>query len=759
MYRILALLCLFAWCFHARAQDFNNYQPLRSSGTMPEKFITSSTEKYLKDKAEKISDSDKRKDRKAKEEFLLSANFQIDRLLLSGQVLFNDPVTLYINKVLDQVLKDDPKLRSEIEAYAVKSPAVNAFATDNGIILVNIGLIAHLENEAQLAYVLSHEITHYKKQHSMDEYAESKRIEKGRGMYKGTTFDQKLLARSNYSKEKESEADLEGLKTFLKSNYSITALDGVFNALIYAGQPYADKGFDKSFLERGSLLISGNYWLSKPDTFKGRDDNDSLSTHPAVSKRRKAVHDLLKDEKSEGRKDFLVSESEFMRVRKICRFESTEQYINERDFESALYNSYLLLQEYPHNTYLKKKVFEALYGLAKYQNGGRLEEVHIHPDYITGSSQRINYLVQETSPGELSLMALVQGWELKKQYPNDRKLQAEVNDIFRETVEMHYKDISYFSTAPRSADTTPVVVKEAPKKSPAKKTPSKKKTPKKKRKKSNKTGMARYALVELLQDTEFVAQYKSYAKEAKKKRMASRKPVKKVTDADGQVEEVYDEDKDIQNGNKPEINKILIVNPYYYFIKTTGKTGIKYLKSESGQRKYNELLKETADRVGIEYTMLDSKDLEASSVTTFNDISALNEYFSQVLNDDEVTRINHMEPELQAIKEKYHTRYVCWTAVISTRTKDETLGALAISSMGCFILWPVVIVKAIMPDYRTYFYTIVMDLETGKTMLQQGETYRIKDDKDVMKGMMYYTFSAIKLRQKGALKPKEVKKK
>jgi hypothetical protein len=79
--------------------------------------------------------------------------------------------------------------------------------------------------------------------------------------------------------------------------------------------------------------------------------------------------------------------------------------------------------------------------------------------------------------------------------------------------------------------------------------------------------------------------------------------------------------------------------------------------------------------------------------------------------------------------------------------------------MGCFMLWPVFIVKAITPDYRTYFYTIVMDLETGKTMLQQAESYRIKDGRDVMKGMVYYTFSAVKLRQKGALKPKEVKKK
>lgn len=47
----------------------------------------------------------------------------------------------------------------------VEDPAVNAFTFGGGLINVNAGLIARMENEAQLAFILAHEIAHVVEHH------------------------------------------------------------------------------------------------------------------------------------------------------------------------------------------------------------------------------------------------------------------------------------------------------------------------------------------------------------------------------------------------------------------------------------------------------------------------------------------------------------------------------------------------------------------------------------------------------------------
>src|SRR5687768_7051700 len=83
----------------SQAFDFNRYEPLRSSGELPKELTILSSKKYEKERA-KIDKNDNRSDRIAKNDFLLENSYLIDELLLSGKVLYNDPVGLYVNKVL-----------------------------------------------------------------------------------------------------------------------------------------------------------------------------------------------------------------------------------------------------------------------------------------------------------------------------------------------------------------------------------------------------------------------------------------------------------------------------------------------------------------------------------------------------------------------------------------------------------------------------------------------------------------------------------
>lgn len=55
-----------------------------------------------------------------------------------------------------------------IRVYVVDVPEFNAYAMPNGAVVVYTGLLLQAENEAQLAFVLGHEITHYLHRHSLE---------------------------------------------------------------------------------------------------------------------------------------------------------------------------------------------------------------------------------------------------------------------------------------------------------------------------------------------------------------------------------------------------------------------------------------------------------------------------------------------------------------------------------------------------------------------------------------------------------------
>lgn len=93
---------------------------------------------------------------------MIESSYYIQQRLMSGVVLFNDSLSAYVTKVATIILKDDTATLNKLHFYAYKSTDQNAFTSATGNILITVGLIAQLENEAQLAYILAHEITHFK---------------------------------------------------------------------------------------------------------------------------------------------------------------------------------------------------------------------------------------------------------------------------------------------------------------------------------------------------------------------------------------------------------------------------------------------------------------------------------------------------------------------------------------------------------------------------------------------------------------------
>ena len=80
-----------------------DFTRLKCEGPIPEEFLKLSTEKYLEDYK---NNEDKALDK----EFFITSRFVIDELVLRGKVLFNDPVSNYVNKVAGNLLKNNPAI-------------------------------------------------------------------------------------------------------------------------------------------------------------------------------------------------------------------------------------------------------------------------------------------------------------------------------------------------------------------------------------------------------------------------------------------------------------------------------------------------------------------------------------------------------------------------------------------------------------------------------------------------------------------------
>lgn len=96
------------------------------------------------------------------QEYLLTEN-QGEVLKLRRALYDNPRVQEYVNRLGQQIVPDDSE-----KLYSFKvivNPVPYAYTLSTGTVLVSTGMVAQLDNEAQLAYILAHELAHVYKDH------------------------------------------------------------------------------------------------------------------------------------------------------------------------------------------------------------------------------------------------------------------------------------------------------------------------------------------------------------------------------------------------------------------------------------------------------------------------------------------------------------------------------------------------------------------------------------------------------------------
>ena len=126
----------------------------------------------------------------------------------------------------------------------LNSEKVNALALPGGFIYITRGLLALVENEAELAGVLAHEIGHVTARHTAERYSTAKATNLGMMMLNilssatgvPTGVNQLLgfgaeAALKSYSRDQELESDMLGVNYLVRAGYSPFAMTSFFHKL------------------------------------------------------------------------------------------------------------------------------------------------------------------------------------------------------------------------------------------------------------------------------------------------------------------------------------------------------------------------------------------------------------------------------------------------------------------------------------------------------------------------------------------------
>ncbi|MEM9916771.1 MAG: M48 family metallopeptidase [Bacteroidota bacterium] len=717
---------------------------LRAEGKIPKEYITPSKKKYKRQIEALEKKSINRRDKKSQKQFLLQSNFMIDDLLQSGLVLFNDSVTNYVNDVLQIIVEANPniKRKEKLRVYTLRSPNVNAFATDQSIIFVTLGLLANLENEAQLAYVLSHEMVHIQERHTLDLFLETKEINRRKRNDKNilgeSSFNARLLAKSMFSKQLEMEADEHGWDLFVNTNYSSQSLPNVFKMLFYSYLPFDDVEFPTDYFDEGTYILPQRYWKKEVDPITPfSDTEEELGTHPSAFKRLNRLEPKIREvAAAEDKENFLVSEERFRSIRKQARYELPLLHLESELLADALYNSYLVENLITSDFHTRKIMAKALYMQAKYEH--EYESLNPTAINVEGASQRVHFLLDEMPTEEVVVLALRYNWKLYQENPKDKELAVITEDLFRIMVEYHQlEDFKHqYITA---VDTTNIVVE-----------PEKLDTTQEASKydkiaaQQNDSNYWQFAFVPYIQDSSFVEGFNKGLKALKRKE----KLEKYYSTRQGKVER-YNDQKERSKGLYLGINRITVVNPFYLNLDGRRRdNNVRFIKSEEGQSEFRSTIKDVSKISKLRVNILDVVDLRSTDIQAFNDIRHLNSWFEQQINHLDLSLTpGYSQNTIDQIADRYNSDYFLWTGIISLRQKKRIVGDVVLSLLIPYYL-PVGIYRMAKPSYDMMFYAILFDVKTGKREAIKFEYFDYKDTDTLVKAHLYDVFNQIKARKK-----------
>ena len=159
----------------------------------------------------------------------------------SGRVVTDPTLNQYVRGIICRIVSE---YCADIRFYIVQTPHFNASMAPNGYMEIWTGLLLRAENEAQLAYVIAHEVGHYLRRHSLQRWLDVRATtdflvffqvaSSAAGVgYAGELGELVALGYLfKFSRDQEREADGVGFDLMVAANYDPRQAARVWTALL-----------------------------------------------------------------------------------------------------------------------------------------------------------------------------------------------------------------------------------------------------------------------------------------------------------------------------------------------------------------------------------------------------------------------------------------------------------------------------------------------------------------------------------------------
>jgi hypothetical protein len=723
----------------AQAQNFDDYQLLRSGEKVPAALYTSMADKINLQIGEKPKS---RREGKAdstiqRHKFYIDNSYYTDQLMRSGRVLFDDPIGNYLNEIKDYLLRDDPESRKKINVYLVRSSEVNAFATLDGSILINLGLFAKAQDEATLAFVLSHEIQHVLEKHAIVRFEKFQLQKEGQQRRSERDLTEFLKTKNLYSRQQELDADRLGLELLLQTDYEAEVSQKAMDLLAKSNLPFCDHEWDRTVFTTGEFNFPSSFYLDAVDSIKTDEyGDDSKDTHPNVGTRRDSMAKHLFGHKTGlGSKLYRLGEERFLRLRKIARFELCYAQLMDGYPGRALYTATALLKEHPESTYLEGIMAHGIYRLAKYAADFQLEDVSGSHSSVQGESQQLRYFLRRIRSHELNFVALHYLWHLHRKNPGRDLYYRMSQDLIRTILSEFREELEKLAgIPPQLISDSEVAAPQSDQEEIAAVTRSLA---------PNSRTFKDSILINDFQDSVLISLFDSLSSQLK-------------------VESLYQDFKKTEYSSNPQINaKIryrkqllagtevgadkVVYSPIEYQIADLRKP-IEFLYNESDDSRsgYEKAFKEMAEMAHLEVEVL---DFDPSGSGDIENILILNRWLFDEFEGLELGGwVNLWQEQIEILADKNGTDYFGWSSLTELhyhRPRGPAIFLLVVTA-PLFVFTPYLVLKVLKPSYRNQYLNAVFDVRKGELKYLEYRMIKNRIRPSMVESMLYNTLSQIK---------------
>ena len=227
-----------------------------------------------------------------------------------GLIIENGPIYDYVTHLGASLLPPQMAKSASIKFFIVRDFKINAFAMANGYVFVNLGMVARLENQLQLAQIMAHESGHVIKRHVFASYesnttaAQFAQVTDLALLGTGVGYLPYTASIMSHSRDKEFEADEYSAEVLSRMGYELTKSDRLFEVLNEANKD------DE---------LEGSIW----------------SDHPADKERAAHLQEYITENNLLLNKGGLIGEKEYAPIKKEAIIENVDLQLINKQYQPA----------------------------------------------------------------------------------------------------------------------------------------------------------------------------------------------------------------------------------------------------------------------------------------------------------------------------------------------------------------------------------------------------------------------------------------